>query len=214
MSVSKYLRRKHESNSLLSPPAATYSVPLMRVALILDTADVCQATGADRYDLHMTPAMIERIQPARNHLPLRTLLTNLNAQNSLFATFACKVWLSSESADAEPYICASRVDLIFLSEAVNFGRGPLENLAQRLTNLLQEEPADALRVELRLASVELAGDTDGYCLRILLDARGATPEQAEVRWGLGLSRVQQALLFLARTLWRRASSENERITSG
>jgi hypothetical protein len=184
----------------------------MRVALILDAADVCQATGADRYDLHMTPAMIERIQPARNHLPLRTLLANLNAHDSLFATFACKVWTSSETSGVDPCVFASRVDLIFLSEAVNFGPGPLENLARRLGDLLEKEPGDALRVELRLASVELAGDTNGYCLRILLYARGATPEQAAVRWGLGLSRVQQALLFVARTLRQRASSGNERIT--
>ena len=186
----------------------------MRVALTLDTADVCQATGTDRYDLHLTPAMIERIEPARNHLPLRTLLANINAQNSLFATFACKVWSATEPGAAEPSIFASRVDLIFLSEAVNFGPGPLENLARRLTDLLQKEPGDALRVELRLGSVELAGDTDGYCLRILLYARGASPEQAEVRWGLGLSRIQQALLFVARPLRHRAYPENERITLG
>jgi hypothetical protein len=184
----------------------------MRVALTLDAVDVCQATGADRYDLHMTPAMIERIEPARSRLPLRTFLANLNAHNSLFATFACKVWSSSEAAGAESSIFASRVDLIFLSEAVNFGPGPLESLARGLTHLLEKEPGDALRVELRLGSVELAGDTNGYCLRILLHARGATPEQAEVRWGLGLPRVQQALLFMARTLRHRSSSESEAIT--
>jgi len=180
----------------------------MRVALTLHVADVCQATGTDRYDLHMAPGMVERIAPARDHLPLRTLLANLNAHNSLFATFGCKAWASSETGSAEPWIFASRVDLIFLSEATNFGPGPLENLARRLGGLLEKEPGDALRVELRLASVELAGDTDGYCLRLLLFAQGATPEQAEMRWGLGLARTQQALLFVARTLRQQASSED------
>ena len=184
----------------------------MRVALTLNVADVCQATGTDRYDLHMAPAMIERIEPARNHLPLRTFLANVNAHNSLFATFACKVWTSSETGGSEPCVFASRVDLIFLSEAVNFGPGPLENLARRLSELLEKEPGDTLRAELRIASVELAGDTDGYCLRLLLFARGTSPDQAEVRWGLGLARVQQALLFVARTLRYRASSEGEGIT--
>lgn len=184
----------------------------MRVALTLDATDVCQATGTDRYDLHMAPAMVERIEPARNHPPLRTLLANLNAHNSLFATFACKVWTSAEAGSTEPCIFASRVDVIFLSEAINFGSGPLENLARHLGDLLEKDPGDALRVELRLASVELAGDTDGYCLRLLLFARGATREQAEVRWGLGLARVQQALLFVARTLRQKGDSAEERIT--
>jgi len=186
----------------------------MRVVLTLDVAEVCQATGTDRYDLHLAPAMVERIEPARNHLPLRTLLANLNAHSSLFATFGCKVWTSSEATSAEPHIFASRVDLIFLSEAVNFGPGPLENLARRLRDLLEKEPGDALRVELRLASVEFAGDTNGYCLRLVLFARGATPEQAEIRWGLGLARVQQALLFVARALRQQGSFGSERVTLG
>ena len=39
-----------------------------------------------------------------------------------------------------------------------------------------------------------------------------TREQAEVRWGLGLARVQQALLFVARTLRQKGDSAEERIT--
>ena len=181
----------------------------MRVVLTLDAADLCQITGTDRYDLHTAPQGIDRLQAARTYPPLRNLLTNLNAHDSLFATFASKVWTSSETGGAEPCVFGSRVDIVFLSEAINYGLGPLENLARRLGELLEREPTDALRAELRVASAELTGYNSGYCLRFLLTARGATPEQAEVRWGLGLARAQQALLFLARTLRQQAFTEHD-----
>ncbi len=53
---------------------------------------------------------------------------------------------------------------------------------------------------MRISPVAFATDDDGFCLRIILYARGETLEQARVRWGLGLARVQQALLFVAREL--------------
>jgi hypothetical protein len=90
-------------------------------------------------------------------------------------------------------------DVIFLREDANFGRGPLENLAQRLAELLEREPGDSLRAELQIAGIEFA-ETDGFCLRITLYAQGNTPGQAALRWGLGLARLQQALLFVARGL--------------
>ena len=68
----------------------------MRVALTLGAEDLCQVTGSDRYDLHADPRVVERIEAARTHPPLRALLANLNSHDSLFATFACKVWTLTE----------------------------------------------------------------------------------------------------------------------
>ena len=92
------------------------------------------------------------------------------------------------------------MDLVFLREDANFGAGPHENLAQRLAELLGREPGDALRVELEIVGAEFGGENRGFCLRVSLYARGATAEQAQLRWGLGLARLQQALLFVARAL--------------
>ena len=60
---------------------------------------------------------------------------------------------------------------------------------------------DALRVALRARACHFRAPSRwGFCLAVFLYARGATPEQAEVRWGLGLVRIQQALLFTSRIL--------------
>ncbi len=79
-------------------------------------------------------------------------------------------------------------------------RGSHENLAHPLAVLVQRESGDALRAELLIAPVTFPGQTSGFCLRLILHANGPTLEQAQVRWGFGLARVQQALLFASRTL--------------
>jgi hypothetical protein len=172
----------------------------MHIAVASDPAKTDPVKVAGRFDLHLDAGAIERIEPARKHLPLRAFLTNINANDSIFSTIGCKVWSTTEAPGDEPEVFVSRIDLIFLREATNFGRGPHENLANRLRELLTAETTETLRVELRISPVEFAGEDCGFCLRVMVYARGATPAQAEVRWGLGLARMQQALLFVARAL--------------
>jgi hypothetical protein len=173
---------------------------MMYIAVVSDPAESPPVKAAGRFDLHLDVRAMERIEAARKHAPLRAFLANVNANDSIFSTIGCKVWRTTEAAGDKPYVFASRIDLTFLQEAANFGRGPHQNLANRLSQLLTREPAEALRAELRISPVEFAGEDRGFCLRVILCARGATPEQAEVRWGLGLARLQQALLFVARGL--------------
>jgi hypothetical protein len=172
----------------------------MHIVVASDRGANRSVMGADRFNLHADPGAIERIAAAREHAPLRSFLANVNASGSVFATFACKIWSSTEGGGAESKIFASYIDVIFLQESTNFGCGPHEDLARRLSQLLEREPGEALRGELRISPVAFAADDDGFCLRIILYARGETLEQARVRWGLGLARVQQALLFVAREL--------------
>jgi hypothetical protein len=168
------------------------------VAVTQAPSTCCALRDAEHHNLHADPGAIERIECARRHLPLRNLLNYLNANDSLFSTCGCKAWGAEENDAFEPCVFASRVDLIFLREDANFGTGPHENLAKRLSELLEREPGDTLRVELQLAAAEFGGENRGFCTRILLYAKGNTPGQAELRWGLGLARLQQALLFVAR----------------
>jgi hypothetical protein len=176
----------------------------MRITVVFDPAETCSVRGARHFDLHLDAGAIERIDAARQHAPLRAFLANVNTSDSIFATIGCKVWSAVEAANAEPEVFASRIDLIFLQEATNFGRGPHEDLANRLAGLLERDSGETLRAELRISPVEFAGEDRGFCLRIILYARGATREQAEARWGLGLARMQQALLFVARGLRHQA----------
>src|SRR5580704_10630023 len=168
----------------------------MRVAVSSATSTPCSIRDEEHYNLRVDPAAMERIEGVRRHLPLRNLLVYLNASDSIFSTFGSKVWNPREEHSGEPFVFASRVDLVFLREDANFGAGPHEDLVQRLAELLEREPGDALRVELQIVQADFGGENRGFCLRVLLRAKGTTSGQAELRWGLGLARLQQALLFV------------------
>ena len=168
------------------------------------------------FDLREDTKLIERLEVARRHPPLRNFLTAMNSADSLFATARCKTWLTQQDPGSgaasgataapgtglEPCEFASQVDLVFTPEQFNFDRSQYAGLTGRLVELLTRESApDALRVALRARACHFRTPSRwGFCLAVFLYARGATPEQAEVRWGLGLARIQQALLFTSRTL--------------
>jgi hypothetical protein len=48
----------------------------------------------------------------------------------------------------------------------------------------------------------------GYALRFILTGYGGTPAQAELRWGLGVAHLQQALLFLSRAVRQQQAQAN------
>lgn len=172
----------------------------MRVVVTSDIHESCSVDRPERLDLREDPGALTRIEAARQHPTLRSLLLNLNDDESPFSTFGCKVWAAAESAGPEPNLFASRVDLLVSRGAEALDDAAYHDLARRLAELLEREPGDALRVELHISPAHLAGGREGFCLRLFLFARGAGQEQARLRWSLGLARVQQALLFLARAI--------------
>lgn len=172
----------------------------MRTIITKNDQEICDVAHPERLDLREDRGAIACIDCARQYPNLRTLLLNLNADGSPFTTFGSKVWASSEGPGAEPSEFASRIDLI-----ISAGRNPPDevqyhDLARRLAELLEREPGDPLRAELRISPARLEGGRQGFCLRVLLLARAAAQQQAQLRWSLGLARLQQALLFLARAI--------------
>ena len=179
----------------------------MRVVVTKDNQEICNAADPERLDLREDPGSIVGIDAARQHAALRGLLLNLNADESPFATFGSKVWASTEGAGAESNEFASRIDLLVAHGAQEPDEAQYDDLAHRLARLLEREPGDALRVKLQISSARFARGRQGCCLRLVLLACGATQEQAQMRWGLGLARLQQALLFLARAIRQSRSTE-------
>jgi len=170
-----------------------------------DTLEIPWESAEARYlDLRENPGLLDRLEAARRARPLRSFLAAVNSADSLLATARCKIWLEQKEPGSARDSCefASRVDLVFASEPLNFDRTRYEELSRRLQELLTRDAApEVLRAELRTRPCRFRTQgRSGFCLRILLYARGATPEQAELRWGLGLARVQQALLFSSRVL--------------
>jgi hypothetical protein len=91
--------------------------------------------------------------------------------------------------------------IVFAEPSLNWQRKAYVDLSSGLKELLERDTADTVRAALRISSCDFtAFNRVGFCLSIRLVAEGGSAQQAELRWGLGLARVQQALLFRSRAL--------------
>jgi hypothetical protein len=179
----------------------------MRVEIVDDTEGRGPATAfpsAENYvDLRENPNAIERIALARQHLPLRNFLTAVNGADSFFASISCSTQADSPAtvSAGEAYEFASQASLVFAESSINFERDSFRDLSAGLKELLERDSGDAIRAVLRISPCDFRSESRrGFCLSVRLVAHGASAEHAELRWGLGLARVQQALLFCARAL--------------
>jgi hypothetical protein len=165
-----------------------------------------KADGTARYlDLRSDPKAILEIEPARRHRPLHNFLALVNSADSVFSTARCRVWLEPETEEASEFAC--EIDVFFALEDLNAERSHYEGLCQRLLELLSRESGESVRAELRVRRCRFpTTGGNGYCLALILRARGETAGQAEIRWGLGLAHVQQALLFVSRAIRQRLAS--------
>lgn len=159
--------------------------------------------GENYFDLRANPQSIERIVAARQYLPLRNFLASVNSAESIFATAGATTKSDLPAGDSADlaYEFASQARIVFAEHSLNLERRHYVDLRSGLKELLQRDAADLVRAVLRISSCDFAADRrPGFCMDIRLVAEGETPQQAELRWGLGLARVQQALLFQSRTL--------------
>jgi hypothetical protein len=160
-------------------------------------------SGESYIDLRQNPRAVERIGFARSYLPLRNFLTAINSAKSVFtsaaATTECKP--ASGGPAGEGFEFTSSIRLVFAILALNFDRIQYTDIAAALKELLERDSAESIRAVMRISPCDFPEQGHrGFCLEVQLIAWGESPRQAEVRWGLGLARVQQALLFRARAL--------------
>ena len=169
------------------------------------------AEGDAYLDLRENPAAITQIAAAREHAPLMTFLAAVNGAGSLFATVRAKVWDETNAQASAESIFHSRVDLIFARSEFNFMPERYEDVAQRLVALwMRETSGDALSVRLEILPCAYGpAKTEGAALRLTLSSRSASAEQARIRWGLGIVRVQQALLFVSRAMRQKLGIDND-----
>ena len=165
---------------------------------------------ASYVDLREQPGAIEQIEPARLYRPLRGLLAALNSADSVFASVACQTWTKEAAGESPAAEFGSRVDVIFAAQRHNFERGSYESLAGGLRELLERESgADTLAAEVSILRCGYKQSARaGYALRLILTGHGETPEQAELRWSLGVAHLQQALLFLSRAVRQQQAPTN------
>jgi hypothetical protein len=179
----------------------------MRVEIVDDTegrgAAAIFPPGRDYIDLRENPKRVEHIVPAREHPPLRSFLAAVNGPESPFASMSASTQSEAPAAMAAgaAYEFASQTSLVFAEPSRNFERKNYLDLAARMKQLLERDPGDNLRAVLRLSPCDFPGrHRRGCCLGLRVVAQAASGEQAELRWGLGLARLQQALLFSGREM--------------
>jgi hypothetical protein len=154
-------------------------------------------------DLRANPGVIGKIAAARQYLPLRNFLVSVNSAESIFATASVSTKSELPAAVSADQACefASQTRIVFAEPSLNWERKNYADLTSGLKELLERDTADALRATLRISSCDFAAEKRrGFCLDVRLIAEGNSGQQAELRWGLGLARVQQALLFRSRAL--------------
>jgi hypothetical protein len=179
----------------------------MRVEIV-DAAEAERASAVfppdeDFVDLRENPAAIQKVPAAREYPPLRNFLTTVNGTESIFTTITASTRsdLPAAVAGASAHEFAFEATLIFAEPSLNFDRKQYGELSAGLKELLERDTADTLRAVLRIASCDFtAHGRRGFCLGIRLVAEGDSPEQAQLRCGLAMARIQQALLFRARSL--------------
>ena len=179
----------------------------MRVEIVDDSNSAEPALSfppvEDYFDLRENPRDIERITAARQYLPLRNFLAAVNSADSVFISVSARAQPHSPppGSSDEAIDFSSQTSLVFADSSHNFEPDRYAELAARLKGLLERDAGDALQVIVRIAARQFMEEKrQGYSLSIHLIAQGTSAEQAEMRWGLGLARLQQALMFSARAL--------------
>jgi len=132
---------------------------------------------------------------------LKNFFAAVSSDDSLFAAETSGVKLGSAASDGQR-TCRAAFVVNFRDERQASSRAFHFSLLEKLSELLKAAgSADSLGAVLCLVPGK-AGESNSTALAlwVCLEARGSSPEQAGLRWGLGLAHVQQALLFLSRYL--------------
>jgi|SRR5882724_812441 len=169
------------------------------------------AAGNEYLDLRANPGAITQIHAASEYPPLTSFLTAVNGAGSLFSTVRAKVWDETGAQAGAEFTFHSRVDLMFARSEFNFMPERFEDVVQRLVTLwMRDTSGDALSMRLEILPCAYGpAKTEGAALRLILLARSASAEQARVRWGLGIVKVQQALLFVSRSMRQKLGIDSE-----
>jgi hypothetical protein len=144
----------------------------MRVEVVFETGETggqleipweSEDSSNSYADLRENAKAIDRLEAARQHPPLRSLLMAVNSGDSIFSTARSKTWLAQVGAAAtEPCEFASRVDLVFAAEPFNLDGGRFASLTQRLQELLAREASpDTQRCELRVCPCHFRARAQG-----------------------------------------------------
>jgi hypothetical protein len=142
-------------------------------------------------------------------LAVKSFLAALESDDSLFCVAQPLTGPSAEESSSGR-VFSEDIVLEFRQAELKCQKSLHFILIEKLIELLKEAGSkETLQATLCLRSTSTLGSNSGRQekpnlneleLWIRLAAKGESPEQAVLRWGLGLAHVQQALLFTSRIL--------------
>jgi hypothetical protein len=165
------------------------------------------------FDLRSDASLVVQIAAAKEHLPMGTFLAAIHGEQSIFSSIRARTWADNPGGNERggDWEFHSRCDLVLHYQQLRYSSSSAEDAMRRLVDLWMREPsAEALKVRVELLPCKFVAEgRDGGALRIEIAARGESAEQARMRWGLGVARVQQALLFVSRAVRQKTGIEIE-----
>jgi len=162
--------------------------------------------GSPHYcDLKRHPELLPSLEEAVRVPELVEFLSKVNSSTSPLETAKCDAWPSTEINPEEEIFGAthkfgSYVDLLFSDGPKRFSFPEHEDLAKRLTQLLQRAPEILAAAELLIRRCyyhEEEGIRDGFYITFYLFGYGENENQSRQRWAVGLKLVQNAIRQLS-----------------
>jgi hypothetical protein len=163
--------------------------------------------GPRYYDLKRHPELLSNLEEAVRAPELGEFLSKVNSLQSPLETAKCDVWSSTEINPEEEIFEAthkfgSYVDLFFSDEPKRFSFPLHEQLAKRLTSLLQRAPEMPVSVEFLIRRCyyhepeEIPGQEeirDGFYITLYLFGYGKDEVRSRQNWAIGLKLIGNAI---------------------
>jgi hypothetical protein len=162
--------------------------------------------GGPRYcDLKRHPELLHNLEEAARVPELGEFLCKVNSPESPLETAKCDAWLSTEMNPEEEIFGAthkfgSYVDLLLSDVSFRFSFSQHEQLAERLTRLLQRAPEIPSAAEFlvrRCYYHDAEKICDGFYITFYLFGYGNDEIQSGQRWAIGLKSVENAIRQLS-----------------
>ena len=180
---------------------ADFAVELGADDETLEMPWAAEGGGPRYYDLKRHPELMLSLEEAQRVQELGEFLATVNAGAGILETAKCDVWSSTEINPEEEIFGAahkygSYVDLLFSDATSRFSFPEHEQLAMRLTQLLQRAPEIPSAAEFLIRRCyyhDEVGIRDGFYITFYLFGYGEDESQSRQRWAVGLKFVQNAI---------------------
>lgn len=161
--------------------------------------------GPCYYDLKHHPELVLDLDEAQRAPELATFLCAVNSAAGVLETAKCDIWESTEMNPEEEIFGAthkfgSYVDLLFSDVNSRFSFPQHEQLAKRLTQLLQRVPEIPAAAEFLIRRCYYHAEAevrDGFYVTFYLFGYGDDELQSRQRWAIALKLVQNAIRQLS-----------------